>query len=514
MNGAASLSSEGVRLARSATYLVIPGIVIGLSGILYFAFASRILPTIADLGKVSAITMFSGLLSAVFLISLPQAITRFYAKNIGMADQKNALAVALTGRKVGIALSTLSGVLCFLFAPQLSYVFLGSESDAIFFMLLAVDSFAIILTPFLDATLEGAQQFKKISMLSVSSSVIRCFGAIAFLLIGYGIAGIIVAWIIGDFIHLFLSAFCFHGIAKGARGGYPLAPMVRYSAPVYGSGILNYLQSTIDRYVVLGLVGAQVLGMYTPASTAVLFVSYISGAVSSALFPKSTELYGKGDHCRFDRIMRVASRYVSLIYVPLTFGLAATALPVLQLFAGNRYSEAASALAILAIASTTLCHQNIVGTYFSASGKTIVFFISQIIALTAGSIATAFLVAPLGSTGAAIGKAAMSLAYLFVLFYYARGCLKRIIDWKAFSMASVSSAIMVIGVIVVELFVYSKYLLPIYIIAGALIYLAMLKLLKVLNEDDVRLLEGFLPNKLRRIGTLLGQFLVSKKHDR
>jgi len=227
IHGESCLGSEGVRLARSATYIAIQGIVSGLSGIFYFAFAARLLPTVADLGRVSALTMFSSLLATLFLLSLPSAITKYFAEGLGRGGHQEANRVALTGLKVGSSLALIGSGLCLVLAPQLSSVFLGSECDAFFFRLLAIDSFALILAPFVAAALGGAQQFKELSMISVSSSVIRSIGAVILLLFGLGISGIIIAWILGDFLYLFLAIFFYRRLVKGAEGGFPIVTMVR-----------------------------------------------------------------------------------------------------------------------------------------------------------------------------------------------------------------------------------------------------------------------------------------------
>jgi hypothetical protein len=56
---------------------------------------------------------------------------------------------------------------------------------------------------------------------------------------------------------------------------------------------------------------------------------------------------------------------------------------------------------------------------------------------------------------------------------------------------------------------YSKYLLPAYIVVGGIIYIIMLKALKIVNNADLELLIALLPQRLRGLAARFGRFLVS-----
>lgn len=504
-----TLNAEKVRLARSAIYLAAQNVVSTISGILYFAFAARLLPTIADLGEVSAITMFSGLLLTVMILALPSAVSKYYSELLGKNLPSDAIGVAYTGFKIGTLLALVGGGSCFLFAPIISLMLFGSEAEAFFFRLLALDVLAVFISQFSSSVLYGSQRFKELSVSSIISNSIRTTATISFLLLGFGITGIILGWIIADFLYLCLSLLFCRDLIRKMHGSFPLSTLLKYSTPIYGSNILSYLQSTIDRYIVLGLVGAQVLGIYSPATTAVLYISSLPGSLASAIFPRASGLFGKGDMRGIMRTTNVASRYSAIIYSPMAFGLVATALPTIDLFAGSRYIEGAPALAIMAAASVVLSLHHVVSTYIASIGRTFAFFVSQATAILACSFVSILFIPQFGAIGAAVGRSALILVNFLTMLIYVKSEIHDLIDWRSFFTSLVTSSIMSLFVSIFVWEFYSKYLLPVYILVGFIVYLIILKALKIMNNSDLELLIAFVPQHLKGIAYRFGRFLTS-----
>ncbi|MGC8937229.1 MAG: oligosaccharide flippase family protein, partial [Candidatus Methanomethylicaceae archaeon] len=470
--------------------------------------AARLLPTIADLGKVSAITMFSGLLLTVLLLALPSAISKYYSELLGKGSPE-ASGVAYTGFKIGAILTVVGSGSCFLLAPTISLIFFGSGDEAFFFRLLALDMSALFFSQFSSSVLYGSERFKELSITSVLSNLVRAFSTIALLTLGFAVSGVIIGWIIADFLYLFFSLFFCRDIMKNMRGSFPISILMKYSAPIYGSNILGYLKSTIDRYIVLGLAGAQTLGIYSPATTAVLYVSSLPGSLASAIFPRASSLFGKGDLHGITRTTNVASRYSAIIYSPMAFGLAATALPTIDLFAGSKYLGGAPALAIMAVASVVLSLYQVTYTYIASIGKTFVFFISQAAGIVACAIVSILLVPHFGAVGAALGWSTLTLTNFLTTLFYVKSEIRDLLDWRSFFISLTTSSIMSIVIFIFVWRYYSKYLLPVYILIGGIIYVMMLKALKIINDADVELLIALLPKRLRGAAYRLGRFLSS-----
>src|SRR5882762_1640663 len=134
-----------VRVARGASYLLLQGVVVNLMGVFYFAFATRILPTVADFGRITTVNIFAILIVAVGSLGLPTAATRFIAKYVASEHEGQAYVVYHKVLHLGIGLSILSLLAVVLGSKTLSQVFLGTTDYGFLFQLAGVDVFLQLL---------------------------------------------------------------------------------------------------------------------------------------------------------------------------------------------------------------------------------------------------------------------------------------------------------------------------------------------------------------------------------
>lgn len=86
---------------------------------------------------------------------------------------------------------------------------------------------------------------------------------------------------------------------------------------------------------------------------------------------------------------------------------------------------------------------------------------------------------------------------MFASFAYTTYNLKKnfglYLDINALEKCLFCSLTMGIVVALAQLLLYSRFMLPFYIAIGGIIYVFMLKFLKVINSQDIQLLEEILP---------------------
>jgi hypothetical protein len=58
--------------------------------------------------------------------------------------------------------------------------------------------------------------------------------------------------------------------------------------------------------------------------------------------------------------------------------------------------------------------------------------------------------------------------------------------------------------------IYSKFLLPVYVLIGAVVYLILLRLLRAVDPADVSLLRGFLGPRLSLVSDMLSWVILPK----
>jgi O-antigen/teichoic acid export membrane protein len=489
------LSKEKVRLAYSALYLALQGLISSILGIIYFAFIARLLLEVSDLGKIVSISIFSDLLVTLTTLSISSAITKYFSESIGKGDKEEAYGIIANGFKFLLLSSILSSIICIIFAKQISLVFLKNSEDFFYFWLLSIHIFFIILSQVFTSVIYATQMFKEYFIIYTLSNSTKTFVSIILLKIGFGVIGVIIAWITSSFLLLVVSIIFSKNLLKIRKGYFPFKTMLKYSVPIYGSSIISYFQSTIDKYILLLLIDPEALGLYAPAVTAMAYVAGFSGYITSAIFPKISELFGKKDLITMSKSLKEASRYSSIIYIPLAFGLAAVAIPTIDLFAGSRYLEGGLPLMILALTSIILPINNTLGIYFASIGNTKVFFISSLFSLIMESILSLMIIPKLSIIGAALSRG-LSVFFSFIVFLIYLDN-KKIIDWKTFSKISFVSLLMSIVVYCLTLIIYSKYFLPIYIMIGGIIYIILILKFRIINKNDIELILSLFPEKIR-----------------
>ena len=78
--------------------------------------------------------------------------------------------------------------------------------------------------------------------------------------------------------------------------------------------------------------------------------------------------------------------------------------------------------------------------------------------------------------------------------------------WKTL-VASVAMALVLIAV---QMAVYSRILLPAYVLLGAIVYVILLRVLKAIRDHDIELIERYLGARFGFVGRLLGVILITR----
>jgi hypothetical protein len=67
---------------------------------------------------------------------------------------------------------------------------------------------------------------------------------------------------------------------------------------------------------------------------------------------------------------------------------------------------------------------------------------------------------------------------------------------------------MVMTVLAIQILLYDEFLLPAYAVAGFMVYLVMLRLLKAVRKEDILLLESYFGGRLNLVTRLLARILL------
>lgn len=371
-----SEASPSVRVARGTSYLLIRSAVGELMALIYFILAARIF-SVAEIGAISALNMVVATFAILGMFAIPSAATKFVSEYVGRNRLDVAKGVYTKVLVFGLLASVSLSVLCFAFSTVVSSIVFGSQGYQLLINILALDVFAALLSSFLIGVLFGLQKFKEVALFGIANNCATYGSALYLLFGGYGLTGLMWAWVIGDFVSLGLVSFVASTSFRTKATPHPLIKLVRYSFPLYLSNLLNFLSIYIDRFIVLFFAGLTSLGVYGMVIMAVGVVLLVSNAIGNTLFPQFSELHGGYGRDSLKQASVRASGYVFLVYVPLAVGLAATAYPVITLFMGLQYGSGWLPLAILSLATALACGGIVVNSVLLSLGATRAFFGSQ-----------------------------------------------------------------------------------------------------------------------------------------
>jgi O-antigen/teichoic acid export membrane protein len=115
----------------------------------------------------------------------------------------------------------------------------------------------------------------------------------------------------------------------------------------------------------------------------------------------------------------------------------------------------------------------------------------------------------LGIIGASIARALSMLLSLLLTWYFLRRKIILKLDSKAILKCIVASGGMALVMEALQLFYYSRFLLPAYLAVGFLVYLLGMRALKAMGTVDIDLLRRMLGPRFNGVCDLLSRVVVA-----
>ena len=488
------ITNTGVDVARNVGWRLSQGLFTNITAIWIFFLAAHLLPTIGDIGVYYALNVVATLFYVMMGLALPKANMKFIARYVGLNKKQDAIATARLTLKVGFILSFMGVAILGLFSNMIS-ILLNISADKWLLDIMIPYVFLLVLQPFAESAISGFQRFDIVFKIQTAqSSVIGIVGGIL-LLTGYGIVGIIIAWTAGYLIGTLANLLVFYRRFNRALGTSSLKSLVSFSVPLYGMEVSSYLVQNTDKFLVLLLTGTAVLGIYSPAVTVATFVSIVGTSMNLVLLPKLSEVEGRYGESGLERAARESSRWVFLVMTPMSMGLAAVSVPVARLF-GDRFIPSAPLVVIISLAMAFTAGYVVINATLIAIGKTSIFFVSALVGVITDIGITLFLIMPYGAVGVAIGRASLQVCIFLLPLLYMVLKTNQALDYRAMFATLGSSIIMSVPIVYIQQFSTEIFILPLLVLIGITIYLVLIKLLRIVDNNDVEIFRELLPKRL------------------
>jgi O-antigen/teichoic acid export membrane protein len=467
-----------------------------------FAYIARAI-TRYEMGSLAVLMLVAGGVQVLTDLGVGLAATQFVATYEAKKEYKNMRAAGYTYLIINALMTAIVVIAIIVSADSISKFMLGAASRANLFRLVTWEIAAISVNGAFNSILTGLKRFREISIASMSSFAVRQSSVVILLAMGLGLPGILIGWAIGDSLNSLLLGALTRKHLGQFELGFGFTRLLRFSAPLFTAQVANYAWAWFDRALLLPFVTLAQLGAYNVAVVAYGILNGVPSSMASTLFPYYSHFYkggtaasGKQD---LENALKTASRYVSLLTIPLSLGLAATAVPAATLLAGTNYFDAAYPLAMLAVFLAVSCWLGAISQIFVVlerpTASALVTIGSVLLSVLIGLVA----IPHFGILGASLARGFSLLFSLALSIFILRIVFKPKFDTAAFRQAWVAGICMVAVVLALEWIIYSKYLLVLYVVVGGIVYIVLLRAQKAISIDDMELLSGFLSPRFRFI---------------
>jgi len=211
-----------------------------------------------------------------------------------------------------------------------------------------------------------------------------------------------------------------------------------------------------------------------------------------------------------------------MIGFPMIIGLATLAYPVMILFAGWGFVEAAWPLTILCLSMLPSALGVAMGPTLLTLERIKEVSLTSVVHIVSEAAVSYVLIVPLGMPGAAWSRVAASAISFSLTAWFLKKAIGIAFEKETLWKSSVSSILMVLAIVSLDILrqyiaygaihisqflVFSLRFLPVYVAVGAVAYLLSLIALKTIKKHDIDLLRDYLPRGLKWIASWLGRIV-------
>lgn len=347
-----------------------------------------------DYGLMALATIFSALFSFIAEIGLGPTLV-----------QTKDLPAERIRQIFGLVLLSNSGVfllMTFIVAPTVSYFF-GEPRLNIVIQIISLQFIPAAFAVIPSALLERNMRFRGRAIVDLFSTVGSALVTLTAAQAGYGVFAL--AW--GAVAQALFRAIGLN--IAGSRPGLPLfrfqgcANMFNFGRNVAATQLVWFFYSQADAFIVGKLLGKHDLGVYSVSmDLASLPASRISAILNQVVFPSFSKV--KRDGGSVAPYLLKGMRGISLIAVPVMWGMSSIAPEMIQVLLGEKWLEAALPLSLLCLIMPLRVLSPLVHSGLHAVGRADVSF--RITSITAVVMCTGFLV------GTQFGLMGLSITWL------------------------------------------------------------------------------------------------------
>lgn len=482
------------KIAKGSFVLLLGSFIFRIGGFIYRFILTWLLAP-ADYGILGLTLPFQNFLNITASGGLPSAIAKYVAEYSAVDNEQMEQQVIRTSFKITIVMSVIGATLMFLIATPIAIGWWGKPEAVLPLQLVAVITPFSVIVGLYRGVFQGYYEMTDILITKAFEQLGMILFAVVFVLIGWKVAGAVLATVIG-FVFASLSAVWL--FKKDVTSKFKTGPkkisrseewkivimLLKFSIPVVITGLAEVLLYDIGTLFIGANLASSFAGYYTNASAIARLPLIVSMSVATSALPAASEAFSLQNHELLSTYIHQSYRYVIIIVLPLCVGTAVFANPLLGLLFGAEYTAGAVALQILVMGMLCFAIYTIASSISQGLGKPIIPMISLVLGVIIQALCSIILVPIWGIGGAALATTISTAFIMFVCIFYTHKISKVELAIKDFSKILFASLIM--GLVC---YFIPKTSLGIFLglILGVIVYVLALILIKGLKNDDLKL---------------------------
>ncbi|WP_255171273.1 flippase [Natrononativus amylolyticus] len=336
--------------------------------------------------------------------------------------------------------------------------------------------------------LQGFEAIEISALLNAGVSIIQLLFAVGFVLLGYGVIGALVGYILGFIIISILGLSYIY--IQYYRGGEKRdteidlqRQIVSYSFPLIATNSANVLAKQVDTILVGFFLNPTAVAFYTISKQVITFVETPISALGFTLSPTYAAQKTSGNSETAARIYERAFSYGLLLYVPGAAGLILISEPMIRIIFGSDYLGAVPVLQILSIYAILQSITKITSEGLDFLGRAQERAILMVITSVLNAVLNIILIPIVGVIGAAIATVITYSIYTVGTVFLITIELKISVKFLFQRIAVAISISVIIYLIVSQFIEYITGFITLFAIVGlgVVIWLSLLHILGVFN---------------------------------
>jgi O-antigen/teichoic acid export membrane protein len=343
---------------------------------------------------------------SIAFFGVPMAVIRYTAIFKGKGDESRIKGSIYSSLLLGIIFSSLVTLLLYLTSNYLAQNIFHKPDIAFILKYLSLSIPFINITYILSRATRAFKGMKyEVYTICLVEPFTKISLAFLFLQKGWGIEGVIIAYITSSFVGMLLSIFyarkSFSHWHKEIAPIYQYKKIISFSFPALLIGFFSILIIKIDILILGYLSSAKEVGIYNIAAKIAYINNLIFISFNAIFSPIISELYTKNEHAKLNDLFKVQSRWILTVSLPIGLLLILFANPILNLI-GQEFIIGSMCLIILSLSMILISFMASVEIMLVYSGKVYLNLLNSFAVCIISVILNFLLIPRFGIMGAAM----------------------------------------------------------------------------------------------------------------